>query len=237
MARPPFLQALVAAGIANEKEMDGLQLMFGARHFDTVSHLYNALEAPGLRAHLGQLYATSIGKEAVALDRATVQGEALACMAVDVARRWHCLPLRVAERTLVVAMARPEDASAVAEVTRTVIAARSTRAGSNDQAVDAVQAVFAFAQDIENGIEVHYTRRSGLAALARQISQELGRPSREATASAPAMGPSGQAASAPLSGAGELVRGLLLYSLKHRASDIHIQPMANALALRFPIDR
>jgi type IV pilus assembly protein PilB len=233
MDRSPFLHALVAAGVASDREVDGLQLMFGARHLDIASHLYNALEAPGLKARLGQLYAASIGKDAVALDRAVIQAEALACMASDAARRLNCLPLQLTQHTLVVAMARPEDANAVAEVARAVSAGPSAQGG---QTVHAVQAVFAFAQDIENGIEIQYTRRAGLAALARQISQELGRPSRETMASASAMGTPGQAGSASVSGAGELVRGLLLYSLKHRASDIHIQPMANALALRFRID-
>jgi type IV pilus assembly protein PilB len=233
VARAPFLQGLVEAGVASDKEVDGLLLMFGARHLDIASHLYNTLEAPGLKACLGQLYAASIGSEAVALDRAVIQVEALACMASDAARRLNCLPLQLTECTLVVAMARPEDVNAVAEVARALSAGPSAQGGPSGQTVHTVHAVFAFAQDIENGIEVHYTRRAGLAALARQISQELGRASRDTMG---ASAPQGQAASTSVSGAGELVRGLLLYSLKHRASDIHIQPMANALALRFRID-
>ncbi|QBK05050.1 type II/IV secretion system protein [Hylemonella gracilis] len=238
MARAPFLNALLAAGVASDKEIDGLQLRFGARHLDIASHLYTALEAPVLKARLGQLYAASIGKDAVALDRATIQAEALACIGLEAARRLNCLPLQLTEQVLVVAMARPDDAYSVAEVGRAMSTGPSAPGGQTGQAKCTVQAVFAFAQDIENGIEVQYTRRAGLAALARQISQELSRPSREAMASATAtaVGTTGPAASASVSGAGELVRGLLLYSLKHRASDIHIQPMANALALRFRID-
>lgn len=240
MARSPFLQALVTAGVASDREVDGLQLMFGARHVDIASHLYNALEAPGLKARLGQLYAASIGKEAVALDRAVVEAEALACIGSDAARRLNCLPLQLTGRALVVAMARPEDPNAVAEVARAVSARPSTQIGqvtpSGQTVVDSVHAVFAFAQDIENGIEVQYTRGAGLAALARQISQELGRAARDTMVSSAALALPGQAGTAAVSGAGDLVRGLLLYCLKHRASDLHIQPTANALALRFRID-
>jgi type IV pilus assembly protein PilB len=227
VARPAWLQALVAAGIASEQDADGLQLMYGARHLDIASHLYNRLEVPALRARLGQLYASSIGKDSVALDRARVETDAWACIDLETARRLLCLPLHIAGRRLVVAMTRPEDGNAVAEV------ARAVAAGPGAQAVDGVQAVFAFAQEIDNGIEVQYTRRAGLTALARQIGQELGRPARETASTSP--GAAGAAAT-PLAGVGELVRGLLLYSLKHRASDIHLQPMAHALALRFRID-
>ncbi|WP_169312691.1 GspE/PulE family protein [Hylemonella gracilis] len=230
MTRSSFVQALVEAGIASDKEADGLQLMFGVRHLELSTHLHSALESAALKARLAQRYAASIGKDTVALDRAAVQPEALACISADAARRLQCLPLQLTQRTLHVALVRPEDAMVVAEVERAVAAGPSARS------VDSVQAVFAFAQDIENGIEVQYTGRAGLTALARKISQELGRPMREAIAASPAMGASGPAASASVSGAGELVRGLLLYSLKHRASDLHIQPMANALALRFRID-
>ncbi|WP_197026511.1 GspE/PulE family protein [Hylemonella gracilis] len=234
MFRPSFLQELLAAGLASEKVVDGLQLMFGARHLDIASHLAHTLETPTLKARLAQIYAASIGKETVALDRAVVQADALACITLDAARRLNCLPLQLTGRTLVVAMARPEDVSAVDEVRRAVSTGLPVQAQTSAQTVDTVQAVFAFAQDIENGIEIQYTGRAGLAALARQISLELGRPARDASATASTAGVQGQAAA--VSGAGELVRGLLLYSLKHRASDLHIQPMANALALRFRID-
>ncbi|MFO6421095.1 GspE/PulE family protein [Hylemonella sp. W303a] len=230
MARSSFVQGLVEAGIANDKEADGLQLMFGARHLELSTHLHSALESPGLKARLAQRYAASIDKEAVLLDRAGVQPEALACISAEASRRLQCLPLQLTQRTLRVALARPEDLGVVAEVERAVAA------GPSASSVDTVQADFAFTQDIENGIEVHYTDRAGLVTLARKISQELGRPPRGAIASSPAMGASNPVASASVSGAGELVRGLLLYSLKHRASDLHLQPMANALALRFRID-
>ncbi|MGJ4749072.1 ATPase, T2SS/T4P/T4SS family, partial [Leptospira sp. SA-E8] len=60
----------------------------------------------------------------------------------------------------------------------------------------------------------------------------LERPSRDIAGQA---GQSGQTpASAP--GVVERVRGLLLQALKNKASDIHIQPMANSLVVRFRID-
>ncbi len=207
MARSAFLQSLVDAGVSDENEVDGLMLKFNARNLDVANHLFSTLQAPALKTRAAQMYAGSIGKAHVALDRTLFQAEALEKMEPDAARRLECIPLYILADVLTVAMVHPEEAATVAEVSRV--------------SGHAVSAVFAFPQEIESSIEIHYRSDSGFDRSPREITAQAGL--------------SGQMpASAP--GGGGLVRSLLLHALKNNASDIHVQPMASSLAVRLRID-
>lgn len=214
MARSAFLQGLLDAGLVDVIEIDRLSLKHNARDFDIANHLYCALELGSDRATLAKLYGDSIGVAHVPLDKTLFQADALGKMTPEKARHLECIPVYRFGDVLTVATPYPDSAKLVAEIEKTV--------------AEKVSPVLAFPHEVENAIEIQYESRHGLQELSERLAKGL-TTQEEMT---------GQQLQKLASSANvvELVRGMLLYSIKNRASDIHIQPTAKGLAVRFRID-
>ncbi|WP_243048608.1 GspE/PulE family protein [Dyella sp. RRB7] len=214
MARSDFLQSLVEHGIVHESEAEELPLRYGNKDFDIAIGLYGHLSLPDDRELLGHLYGTSIGKAYVPLARTLFQAEALEKLVRDMALKLQCIPIYYLGNVLTCATARPEDEAATATLSRLVGSAVST--------------VFAFPQEIANYIEIEYGNQEDLQRVCDELSDQARNPDQ--------ITPEQLKQFASSAGVVHLVRGLLLYCIKNNASDIHIQPTAKALAIRFRID-
>jgi type IV pilus assembly protein PilB len=131
------------------------------------------------------------------------------------ARRFACVPVYYLGNVLTIAMSQPQDAQAVASIERAI--------------GGAVSAMFAFPDEIENAQDIQYgTSKTGLEQLSDKLLGEID-PLAE-------INQTKLKELAASSGVVELVRSLMLYCVKHNASDIHIQPTAKTLNVRFRID-
>ncbi len=214
MARSAFVQSLVEQGVVHESEVDELPQRYGTRDFDIAIGLYSDLSLPEDRELLGHLYGTSIGKAYVPLSKTLFQSEALEKLVRDMAVKLQCIPIYLLGNVLTYATAHPEDESAQAVLSRLVGCA--------------VSPVFAFPQEIANYIEIEYGSASDLQQIGNELSDQARTPDQ--------ITPEQLKQFASSAGVVHLVRGLLLYCIKHNASDIHIQPTAKSLAVRFRVD-
>jgi type IV pilus assembly protein PilB len=211
----PFLDSVVEHGLAELTEAIALYKSAGGKDFEIARRLFESLELPHDRNQLAQLYGNSIGRAHVPLDKTLFARQALDKLPPDVARRLTCIPVYQMGGMLTVAMAHPEDAQTVANLEKLL--------GCG------VSVVFAFPQEIENSIDIQYGRKEDLEKLSDALPSAAGM----ATDPMSAQQLQKLASSA---GAVELVRGMMLYCIQHHASDIHIQPTARTLDVRFRID-
>ncbi|MEW9572245.1 GspE/PulE family protein [Rhodanobacter sp. Si-c] len=214
MARSDFVQGLAEHGVIHESEIEELPQRYGSRDFEIASGLYSSLSLPEDRELLGHLYGTSIGKAYVPLAKTLFQPEALDRIVRDMALKLQCVPIYYLGNVLTYATPHPEDAAAIASLAKLV--------------GGPVSPVFAFPQEIANCIEIQYGNAGELQRMCDELSDQVKRPD-EIT-------PEQLKLFASSAGVVNLVRGLLLYCIKNNASDIHIQPTAKFLAVRFRID-
>lgn len=213
MRPSPFVQRLLDERLLDGPSAVALRRETGDRDFPIAERVFDTLDLPADRHQLGALYGDSIGRAHVPLDQTLFQREALDRLPVDMARKLVAIPIYRLGETITLAAAHPEDEALqqlLAKLTGTP-----------------VSLVFAFPQEIENAIDIQYgtgdhltrlsDQLSGGAATERMTSEQL------------------QTLSAS-SGVVELVQGLLLYCIQHKASDIHIQPTARTLDVRMRVD-
>ena len=214
MPRSAFVQSLVTRGLIQDAEVDELLARSSGKDFDVAVQLFSSLELPEDRGLLGQLYGTAIGKAHVPLDKTLFQPKALAMLVPEMARKQQCIPLYFLGDVLTVATPHPENGQLDAVLPKLVGHAVST--------------VFAFPQEIESSIEIQYGQKDQLEKLSDELAGQIG-PTDQIT-------PQQLKDFAAWAGVVGLVKGLLLYCVKSKASDIHIQPTAKTLDVRFRVD-
>jgi len=214
MARSAFVQGLVKAGLVQQSEVDALVAKAGSSDFNIANSLFESLQMQDDRMLLGRLYGDAIGKAHVPLARVFAHADALEKLVPDMARKLGCVPVYFLGGVLTVAMPHPEDPAIVANLSRLVGVP--------------VSALFAFPQEIENAIEIQYRHSQDLERLSDKLAEEV--------ESAEGITPAQLVEFAKSAGVVDLVRGLLLYCVKRNASDLHIQPNAKAIDVRFRVD-
>lgn len=155
--------------------------------------------------------AASLKMPEVDLKQARIDIAALRYVPEPLARRYTAVPLGTDGHSLRIAMAMPEDLHAIQDL--------QAHAGMP------VQVYVANATDIVHAIDLHYKATDQLAGVLK------GQPNDPvAPAEAPAVD---EAARSPAVRAVEL---LLLQAIRDRASDIHIEPQADRVRVRYRID-
>lgn len=208
-----FIQSLLDHRLVDEASLRGLRLSVGPEEYALASRLYETAELLSDRELISKLYGSSLGKAHVPLDRTLFQAGALEKLLPEMARRLQCIPVYFLGEVLTVAMTHPDDPVAVQKLERMT--------GCQ------VSSVFAFPEEIQNSIDIQYGGVAELEKLSGNISSAL--PDIRVDSQQLANLASSQEVV-------ELVRGLMLYCLKNRASDIHIQPTSKTLEVRFRID-
>ena len=211
--RQPIGQVLIARGIISEDQLR-IALLEQMKSNQPVGKLLVSLgfvSEATLRDALGE----SLGQKAVDLGRATVDPAALRLVPHEVAKRHHLLPLDYAaeQHRLTVAIADPNDIIALDRL-RALI--------SPDLLIDTM---LAGESEIARGIDQHYGYELSIDGILHEI--ETGEVDFRSLAV------STDEYSQPVV---RLIDALLTDAVKRDASDIHFEPEANFLRIRYRID-
>lgn len=214
MAATAFLATLVDAGLIDEADAGMLFRETAGKDFEVANRLFATLATAADRNGLGKLYGDRIGKAHVPLDKTLFEQAALARLPPEIARRQLCIPIYMMGDALTLAAAHPEDVETIARLEKLMNCK--------------VSAVFAFPQEIEDSIDIQYGRADNLAQLSDRLAAD---PDHKGEMSAEQLNKLARSDDAVA-----LVQGVMLYCIQHKASDIHIQPMAKSLDVRLRID-
>jgi general secretion pathway protein E/type IV pilus assembly protein PilB len=211
--RQPIGQVLIAQGVISEDQLR-IALLEQMKSNQPVGKLLVSLgfvSEATLRDALGE----SLGQKSVDLSRATVDPVALRLVPHEVAKRHRLLPLDYdpEHRRLTVAIADPNDIVAVDRL-RALISA--------DLLVDTM---LAGESEIARGIDQHYGHELSIDGILHEI--ETGEIDFRSLAA------SSDEYSQPVV---RLVDALLTDAVKRDASDIHFEPEASFLRIRYRID-
>lgn len=206
-------QVLVAQGVISEDQLRIalLEQMKSSQPVDKLLVSLGFVSEAALRDALG----ASRGQRSVDLGRATVDPAALRLVPRDVARRHRLLPLDYdpARRRLTIAIADPDDIVAV------------DRLRALDSPALRVDTLLAGESEIARGIDQHYGHELSIDGILHEI--ETGEVDLRSLAAA------ADAYSQPVV---RLVDALLTDAVKRDASDIHFEPEAGFLRIRYRID-
>jgi type II secretory ATPase GspE/PulE/Tfp pilus assembly ATPase PilB-like protein len=211
--RQPIGQVLIARGIISEDQLR-IALLEQMKSNHPVGKLLVSLgfvSEATLRDALGE----SLGHKSIDLSRATVDPAAVRLIPHDVAKRHHLLPLDYAQeqRRLTIAIADPNDIVALDRLRALV---------SPDLLIDTV---LAGESEIARGIDQHYGYELSIDGILHEI--ETGEIDFRSLAV------SSDEYSQPVV---RLIDALLTDAVKRDASDIHFEPEANFLRIRYRID-
>lgn len=148
------------------------------------------------------------------LNRHPVQPQVLKLVPEKIARRYVLVPIDIVDDALMVVMADPENIKAIKDVGTT--------------AKMSVEVALGIPEDIVRAIDINY--RSG-EEISRHVSQFA--PPAEAAAEAAAAITSEMIARTPIAQTLDL---LIRQAVKDRASDIHFEPQADRLRIRYRVD-
>ena len=137
-----------------------------------------------------------------------IQREALGLIPEDMARRHNIIPLHIVEDSLVVVMADPDDYITISDI--------YARTNMN------VQVAFANAADIRRAIDIYY-----------RSSDEIQEKVKEMAPAAAERSAADFAVETPITEGLDLI---IQQAVRDRASDIHLEPMAGRLRVRYRID-
>lgn len=211
--RQPIGQVLIARGFISEDQLRIALLEQVKSNLPVGKQLVKLgfISEATLRDALGE----SLGHKSIDLGRATVDPAALRLVPLEVAKRHHLLPLDhdVEQRRLVVAIADPNDLVALDRL-RALI--------SPDLTIDTV---LAGESEIAHGIDQHYGYELSIDGILHEI--ETGEIDFRSLAA------SSNEYSQPVV---RLIDALLTDAVKRDASDIHFEPEANFLRIRYRID-
>ncbi len=215
MENPTFLRLLVEKELLNSEAVRHLQKKFQNDAFAILGHLVRTY--PLKKTTLGRLWGDSIGISYVDLQKTLFHSEVLERLPSKFARKHHIVFLYQFGEAITAAMANPLDQFLLKDVERIAGAL--------------ISPVFSFPDDIEAAIEVEYSSTGQLQNLSRKIITdtilieditELTKEDLEKAAGSKSVV--------------EFVHGLLLLGVKEGASDIHIEPSAEQIRIRFRID-
>src|SRR5262249_29783749 len=156
MAPTPFLGILVETGLVDEVDARALFQETGGKDFDVAKRLFETLEIAADRQLLAKLYGDRIGKAHLPLDKTLFQQEAVAKLPLEIARHQCCIAAYMMGDVLTLAMAHAEDEQLISNLEKLMRCAVST--------------VFAFPQEIENSIDIHYGSGAGLLQLSDRLA-------------------------------------------------------------------
>ena len=205
---------LVARGLVTEEQLDEAQRTASERG----RSLGRVLIELGFVSEAGlvSILAAQLGLEFIDLTESQVDQGAVALVAEPVARRHSCLPVRIDNGTLVVAMADPANVVAVDDI----------RAMTKRD----VRVVVATKADVGAAINRFYRMDRTAETLAEEVAAER---EKEEEQSLEAQLKTAGAEDAPII---KLVNLLITQAVNDRASDIHIEPEEDGLRVRYRID-
>jgi type II secretory ATPase GspE/PulE/Tfp pilus assembly ATPase PilB-like protein len=211
--RQPIGQVLKAKGLISEDQLR-IALLEQAKSNQSIGPLLVGLGFVS-EATLRDALSATLGQKSVELDQAIVDGAALQLVPCELAKRHRLLPINYCsfERRLTVAIADPSD----------IVALDKLRALVPHEL--AIETLLAGESEIARAIDRHYGHELSIDGILHEI--ETGEIDRRSLAAAT------DKFSQPVV---RLVDALLTDAVKRDASDLHFEPEASFLRIRYRID-
>jgi general secretion pathway protein E/type IV pilus assembly protein PilB len=210
----PIGQQLLALGLLSEDQLRValLEQTHSSQPLGRLLVRLGFISAATLRDAMGK----SLGQDPVDLTRVVISATALNLVPKELARRHYLIPLdfNSAQRRLTVAMAAPND----------ILVVDKLRALSKEELK--IDTLLAGEQEIIQAIDQHYGYELSINGILHEI--ETG----EADSPAPGISATDEYSQPVV----RLVDALLTDAVKHDASDIHLEPEAGFLRIRYRID-
>ena len=211
---PEFLKLVVSKGMLTEEDTNNLLKKYNGDAYSILTFLVRGSAAK--KNELGMLWGDSLGVAYIDLSRTMMQHHVVQKLPEQFARTSKMIPVYQFGDVITIATSNPGQIIALKEAERLVSAP--------------VSAVFTFTEDIEDAIEIEYKSGSGLTELIDKIGMNsLFKGTTKITEDQIRKLSGDQAVI-------EFTRGLLLFGVKERASDIHIEPEEEMVRIRFRID-
>lgn len=205
-----LIQAFLDHELISRQEFAELSASGVTDHYRIAESLFDKAAFVSDRQKIGKLYGDSINTAHIHLEKTLFQEAALARLDKEFATNIVCIPIYIFGDTLTVALTNPTDKNVLEKVEKLT--------GMP------VSPVFAFASEILNSIEIQYGSPADIEKLAEAMDAHEGMSTDDLTRFSSS------------SNIISLVTGILTLSLKHGASDIHIQPMSKKVKVRYRID-
>lgn len=212
-ANSPFLDQLTALPhFDREQELRSLV----AQHGVSVTLLQEIVgRGHAKKDDVCRLWANSIGHAHVDPFASIITDEALSRIPVEIAKKALAIGLYVIDGVLTAAMATPDDAELVAELSRLLQIP--------------VSPVFALPRDIEDAIVVHYTSNQDLETTLAELERTGLTPDELSSVGNSTNIPDAESLA-------HFVDQVIYFALRERATDVHIEPQENLGRIRFRVD-
>ncbi|MEI7671125.1 MAG: ATPase, T2SS/T4P/T4SS family [Deltaproteobacteria bacterium] len=211
---PEFLKLVVSKGMLTEEDTNNLLKKYNGDAYSILTFLVSGSAAK--KNELGMLWGDSLGVAYIDLSRTMMQHHVVQKLPEQFARTSKMIPVYQFGDVITIATSNPGQIIALKEAEKLVSAP--------------VSAVFTFTEDIEDAIEIEYKSGSGLTELIDKIGMNsLFKGTTKITEDQIRKLSGDQAVI-------EFTQGLLLFGVKERASDIHIEPEEEMVRIRFRID-
>ncbi len=211
---PEFFDLLNAKGILSEKDLRFFLSQFRENTLDALIFLVQ--KDSSKKNTLCRLWGDSLGFAYVDLEKTLFQPDVVKHIPEKFARRYKTIPIYKLGDSLTVATADPGNRLILEEVEKFIGCGLSP--------------VFSFPHDIDDAIDIQYQTSTSLDELLRKLSlNPLFSEAQKITAEE-------LEAFAGNQSVVDLTRSLLLFGVKERASDIHIEPSGESVRIRFRID-
>lgn len=165
------------------------------------------------RDRAGRILGSAIKKTYINLDKTLIQQELLTNLPKHEAEKHHVMPLYKVGNTITVAMTRPDDSLAIKEVEHIMMAP--------------ISAMFTLPDEIDTAISINYQNNTDIDNLLNSVDFSKYRTNKD------------DEKLISLASSKEVVEisdAIILYALKERASDIHIEPKKNHTLIRMRTD-
>ncbi len=212
---PRFLELLVENQWLNAQQLIEIRQKHRNDAFGILMEL--AQQAPSRKQELARLWGDGLGVALVELGKTVFQLHLVQKFNLEFARRRKMIPLYKLGDRVTVACVNIQDQQGLMEAAQLL--------------ESPVSPVFAWPEDIEAAIEIHYQSEDAINAMVQQManlpffkggSDTITEESLKAGAGDKAVV--------------EFSKGLLLLAARDRASDIHIEPFESDVRIRFRID-
>jgi len=211
---PKFIDLVVSKGIISKDDSQRLLDKFQGDAFSVLMHLLR--EGLAQRTELGRLWGDSIGFPYVNLNKTLFQHQIVEILPEKFARRNKIIFALQFGDAITAVTSNPNDSVMIGDAEK--IAGRP------------ISAVFAFPEEVEDAIEIHYKSINSVKELYGKIDigilaeegKEVGLERLQRISGSQAVI--------------EFARAILLLGVKERASDIHIEPGEEMVRMRFRID-
>lgn len=216
-----FFEILIDKDLLTEEDLFKLNRIYKGDSFTILMRLCEGFRGGvASKTDLAQYWGDSIGIPYVDLKKTVFQSEVVQQLPEKFARENKIIPVYQFGEAVTVATANPKNNLVLSRVESLL--------------QKKVSPIFSFQEEIEDAIEIHYQSLGGLESLTKTLANRNG--INDLIEYGQELSKEQLKEYAGTDGIVHLARGLLLFAVKERASDIHLEPFETHVQVRFRID-